>query len=380
MFRLTVPLLVAAALIVAAALTDRATGRYLMPDRADLVFPAYSRAHHQSNEFDLTVRINNLGFRGPDVSIAKKRKRILLLGDSFTFGWGVEEHETWAQLLQMEFPDWEILNLGRGGTHPGDHVQLARKAIPLLRPDLVIVGVLQANDLHQLMRIIAYERGQRQPMFPEAGGDAEGPTALHRFTTRLFPNLMHFRGARVEIRDRWLREAELLLTTFSAEDSARYVGLEQQNRDAFEKGLLNPSLVFEAVYFPDAHRAAADTARPLLRDAMVRLHDYLVEMRQLCAAHGTALLAVGLPNRPYGCPDCVPDLVGLGYAAQGCDTLNADLPFISAAQRAGVNYFTVPAQQIPGRADYYPMDGHWNPSGHRKFARSLASHLSTVLL
>src|SRR6516162_505269 len=48
------------------------------------------------------VRLNSHGLRGPDFSLTKApgTYRILMLGDSTTFGWGVREEDTIAQRLQ----------------------------------------------------------------------------------------------------------------------------------------------------------------------------------------------------------------------------------------------------------------------------------------
>jgi len=40
------------------------------------------------------VRINSLGFRGPEVSLGAARPRVLFIGDSFTYGDGVDEEST----------------------------------------------------------------------------------------------------------------------------------------------------------------------------------------------------------------------------------------------------------------------------------------------
>lgn len=376
--KVMVPMLVAMGVVAAAVVVDRVMGRFLMAEQTDLVYPAFSRAHHQSSEFDITVRINNLGFRGPNATIAKQRKRAIVIGDSFTFGWGVEEEETWVHHLQTDYPDWEMLNLGKGGTHPGDHVQLARKAIPLLGPDVVIVGILQGNDLHQLMRIIDYERGERIPLFPDARTQEAQPNSFERIARRLFPNAMRWFATRAHIRARWLSESDMLRDSFSVEDAGRYSQLPTETRGAFEQGLLNPSLIFEALHFPDAYRASADTTSPLLRDATIRLRDYLLELKVLCDAHNAELVTVSLPNRPFGCPDCLPDLRALGFDIAGCDTLDADIPFIIATQQAGVPGFIVPKDSVPQQQHYFHMDGHWNADGHMLFAKVLGPRLRSV--
>ncbi len=53
-------------------------------------------------EFDHYVSTNSLGIRGKEISLEKPQDtyRILLLGDSMTFGWGVNEGETFAKILE----------------------------------------------------------------------------------------------------------------------------------------------------------------------------------------------------------------------------------------------------------------------------------------
>jgi hypothetical protein len=364
-------------MMVLATLTDRFYGRFLMPESVDLVYPAFSRAHHQSAEFSLMVGINNLGFRGPDVSVKKSRKRIMLLGDSFTFGWGVQQDETWADLLQKKFPQVEILNLGKGGTHPGDHVQTARKAIPVLKPDLIIWGILQGNDLGQLIRVMAFERGQEVPSIPQTLPNGSAPNWLSRFSHALLPNMTRRWPKAVNISDRWASEVLSIMAELNSEDSARYMKVAPEIRVAFENGEINPSLIFEALHHPDLYRAAADTSDTRLHEAIVRLSHHFLEMKAMCMAANIELIIVSLPNRPYGCADCISNLVKLGYDVSGCDTLNADLPFDLAVQDAQMGAEALSGTFVPTAACYYPIDGHWNTLGNRIFADSLASRLNT---
>jgi lysophospholipase L1-like esterase len=355
-----------AGITITAAILDRLYGRWLMPETRDIVFPAYSTFRHHSSEFDLTVKVNNLGFRGPNTTLQNKGRRVAVMGDSFTFGWGVEDDETWVHLLGEAFPDVEFLNLGRGGTHPGDHVQLARRALPLLNPDVVIVAVLQGNDIGQLRRIIAYERGLLQPRFPVFS--EEKKNVVNRLRERVFPNLSRrFPGA-VTPTDVWQGEATAIIDSFSKEELKRYDNLNTSLKKDFEVGLVNPSTLLEAITDPNAPCRAVDMDDPLTHDAAIRLRDHLEELNELCAGHGAQLLVLGLPNRPYGCPDCVPTLQALGHGALPCDTADGDLPLRWAADRAGVEMLGFQSEFILSSNDFHPVDGHWNASGNRKFA------------
>ena len=64
------------------------------------------------------VRINGQGFRNDhdfDPVVPNGRLRIICSGDSFTFGEGVANDQTWCQLLARLDPRFESLNLGQTG-------------------------------------------------------------------------------------------------------------------------------------------------------------------------------------------------------------------------------------------------------------------------
>jgi lysophospholipase L1-like esterase len=70
--------------------------------------------------------------------------RVLVLGDSLTYGDGIEERFTYSrQLESLLRRRWrvEVVNAGVDGAQSEDIVHLARRLIPRLQPDLVVYGV-----------------------------------------------------------------------------------------------------------------------------------------------------------------------------------------------------------------------------------------------
>jgi hypothetical protein len=98
----------------------------------------------KNNEYNVSVRINNYGFRGEDTTLEKKPgvKRILAIGDSFTFGVGAEESETIPYLIEKYLKDKgqsvEVINAGIGGSSPLSNYLKARDEYLEFSPDLVI--------------------------------------------------------------------------------------------------------------------------------------------------------------------------------------------------------------------------------------------------
>lgn len=83
-------------------------------------------------------RIGELPPRQPDTY------RILVLGDSLTYGYGVEAEQIYCRVLERELNAThrvEVLNLGRCGDQSEDICCTLKKYLPTLKPDLVVYGM-----------------------------------------------------------------------------------------------------------------------------------------------------------------------------------------------------------------------------------------------
>lgn len=99
------------------------------------------------------VRTNSLGFRATrddDLRKAPNTFRILVLGDSVTFGHGaVYDYPSLLEgLLRQWQPDidWQVWNLGVPGYNTSQELAQLRELGPAYQPDLVIVGFF-INDI-----------------------------------------------------------------------------------------------------------------------------------------------------------------------------------------------------------------------------------------
>jgi GDSL-like Lipase/Acylhydrolase family len=100
------------------------------------------------------VAINSLGMRDAERSVAKRPGifRILGLGDSHMFGWGVRRDETFLALLEKGLNarssgrEFEVWNLAVPGYNSVQEVETFAAKAPLLRPDLVIINWV-GNDM-----------------------------------------------------------------------------------------------------------------------------------------------------------------------------------------------------------------------------------------
>lgn len=102
----------------------------------------------------VSVSTNSLGLRGAEISQMKPpgSRRILVLGDSYTFGVYCGDHETYPAVLEglysAERNPVRVINAGyAAGESPDEHYAwLTRKGLSF-EPDVVVYGFFVGNDI-----------------------------------------------------------------------------------------------------------------------------------------------------------------------------------------------------------------------------------------
>ncbi len=90
------------------------------------------------------VKTNNRGFRSEEIDAS--RPLFAVVGDSITFGYGVENDETIAARLEQKLPHYQFLNAGVPGYHLGQETALYKEKIAALNPSGIIL-VFHPNDM-----------------------------------------------------------------------------------------------------------------------------------------------------------------------------------------------------------------------------------------
>jgi lysophospholipase L1-like esterase len=114
-------------------------------------------------EFRTTVRHNSWGFRGPEIALEKPsgRCRVLVLGDSFAYGVGVENDETFSAVLEQMEPRLQVLNAGVNGYGTAQELLFLVEKGTDFSPDLVIVSFFWNDVANSYKRPFAQEAPQR---------------------------------------------------------------------------------------------------------------------------------------------------------------------------------------------------------------------------
>lgn len=113
------------------------------------IFKANKNYYWEDGKYGIGVKINSDGFRSKEFKkYDTENKKILFLGDSFT--WGASARpitNCFVDLIARE--GYLTFNTGIPGTDPNQYAYLAEKYVPLLKPDIVIVMFYMGNDINK---------------------------------------------------------------------------------------------------------------------------------------------------------------------------------------------------------------------------------------
>jgi lysophospholipase L1-like esterase len=104
-----------------------------------------------SHEFKgTTVSINNNGLRDKDTPYENKnnRKRILVLGDSIVWGFGVDDGKTFSDFLESRFYNTDVINMGINAYGTGEEMMSLKYEGLRYHPDTVILVFSLVSDVH----------------------------------------------------------------------------------------------------------------------------------------------------------------------------------------------------------------------------------------
>jgi lysophospholipase L1-like esterase len=170
------------------------------------VNPFLPRPGAEGRFFDAPVRINRLGFRGPEIELAKgDRYRIVALGESTTFGATIRaDDRPWPEVLEerlASLPGCEarvqVVNAGIPGfTIANNNARLQREILPLA-PDMIL-SYHGYNGFPYLMGELPSLSVEVAPQTPERASQL-----LRRTETalRLWWFRRRFAAARIDVSD-----------------------------------------------------------------------------------------------------------------------------------------------------------------------------------
>jgi lysophospholipase L1-like esterase len=273
-----------------------------------LIFEPNSQARYQTTEFDYLAKINSLGLRDREVNIKKGNMyRILCFGDSWTFGFGVNIENSWPKKLEQFFHEKEInnievINCGQGGQYTTTYKINMSKAVPLLKPDLVLVGVLQLDDLSQLYEN-NYEISSSASILDIQSISNKAKDVIQTYLKASFVNILTMTGDKtskpIEIKLSWKASANNMISGFNHIQKLRFYTLEDSVQKLFKSGNLNPSLLSYYIYFPDKCTIFNNPNHPATKFAIKEMDKDVKDMKAICQNNNCNLIFINLPEDTF---------------------------------------------------------------------------------
>jgi lysophospholipase L1-like esterase len=295
-----------------------------------------------SSEYNVSVRINEAGLRmDREIPLARTPgvPRVLFLGDSFTFGQGVEAHQCFTDLIQRDWPQAEILNFGVSGTGTDQQLLFYREQGSRYAPDLVVLDFYVGCATRNSQFVLQTPKGWRlKPRFELEQGSlvlthVPVPDTLVTNLRDLYP---HDRKAGwATLAKRFLREHSRLYSLVRSKFGSNVVYDSTQKPWQLTAAIMRQmaeevrgnGCQFAVAFFPSLEEAS--------RGGSTQLRD---QVGDLCAELDVPFL----------------DL----------------LPVFQGKEKDTVSERNTPL--------YFPQDKHWNAEGHKLVAKELLPWLKAI--
>ncbi len=309
---------------------------------------------HRTNEFQTMVYTNGQGLRvgkdGPDYPLGKQPdvERILLLGPSFAFGWGVDYEQTFAARLQG------LLNESRPKDAP--RCEVINAGVPSLGPALSLLWYRNVGKDFAPDRVIQFIYGSM--VVPVTGNWNEDLAVtddgylIHRNASRR-ARIISYAKRSATVFYGWLAFNRVRAWTGKKGEEDR--GVEGAGRKLDLQGTFSPT-----------------------NPEVVETMQYYNDLRTTVEATGAKLTLVYFPLA-Y----CVHREDAGRWAHLGVrnieEQIQYDADFCKYLQSEGFDCVNI-TPDLQGAADegdrlYYFVDVHWTPEGNQTAAQAAARHL-----
>ena len=308
---------------------------------------------HGTQEFRASYFNNDEGFRvsGPGVEYARRKPddvyRVMLLGPSFAYGWGVDYDETFAAYLEAR--------LQASGYGRGKSVQIINAGVPSMPPAPQLVWYQNVGREYEPDLVIQFIYGSMavsNDSIAHANVTGEG---------YLVPK-QNSLSRRIRARAKKFATVFYAWVVWTKLDSMRSSGEDEDDGAVLGAGRALSSVT------------DFDTDQPEVADAL----DFYGKLRSTMAADGTELLLVYFPLSYAIHEEDVSRWKHLGVkdvAAQ----IAFDESFVQHLNQQGIESLNVTPhlQQAAndGERLYFWLDIHWTAAGNEVTARAVADHL-----
>lgn len=331
------------------------TSAYYRPD-PDLGWrprPLVDGRHQFAANRSYPFHTNSRGLRDREYDLARTagRRRIVVLGDSFAWGWGVADGEIFTERLEALLGDTDVINLGVSGYGLAQEIAYLKSEGLRYAPDVVVLAFC-LNDVYR-------------PAPAPSPGVATGPQGVPAPSTPMQGMI----GA----------GRQLLHDTFLYQIAADGIN----TRKSLVRALVVLRIKDSLGGFADMDVNLMPALRaypPALAGSWARTRAELAELQALLASRPARLLVALVPSLQAVEPRAFTH--SIAYLEFDEEDFDLDKPYrLVAAHVTALGAGVVDplprfrAARAAGRSLYLRNDMHFNAEGHRLFAEAIAAGL-----
>lgn len=286
--------------------------------------------------------------------------RVLLLGDSFFWGFGVDDGDIISEVLQRKAgAGTEILNGSVTGYGTDQELLWLAEEGLKYRPDVVVLGFFPTNDLDEITNSVMY--GYPKPYFTQEGVRLQ----VHNVPV---PDTRETRRKAFDSPDTAFGKFKKFLRHHT--HTYPFIAGRLNSVPALRQLFLELGLAEEFTWdLPGVTAWQLDAERaPDLADALI------LEMRRLCRENGARFLLVHIPRRERGPAGTEETVYGMG-ARSWNDQASRHLTAFALKHHIDFLDFlpVVRRREAAGEVVYNRLaeDHHWTALGHAAAAEAL---------
>jgi lysophospholipase L1-like esterase len=345
----------------------------LSPPTSAHLLPPHAVQRDRQTEWDLVYEVNSLGLRDEEHPYRREagaEMRIVVVGDSFTFGQGVARRETFPEVLEETLSTAgtkaEVINVSCIGVGAESYFVLVRDVALRFDPDVVVLNVF-GNDASAVGRMGPLRRTLR------VACDSSNLLTLGR----VFRQRLAARSAVVAVRSDDLFWSHLTKACANTQPPERCEQLSRAFRDRYGSAPNN----LAACSLVDPGDVRRWTYTETQSGGWEDFEDHVARIAGLCRGRGVRLVVGIVPDGVQVDPAqlALRRSLGVNYPDS---VLLEEGPFQRAVRelcrRLSLPCYD-PTESFRASPEglYFPADLHWTKEGHRRYGLGLASFLAS---
>jgi lysophospholipase L1-like esterase len=375
-----------------------------------------------SDEFSIKIVTNDQGFRmleHIDTEREKHNTRIVTVGDSYTFGYGVNNDETYpfqlSKLLNQETDHFQVINLGAPGIDYSGYLRVLHNSSRPFHPEYIILGTLPGQDCPlsaNLPNDLHFSNGDVSGIIKEAVKSSYNPWGVLSVKRKIAHS--SFIGSRLLVLldqqrikksgmppesiskmlnplTSWVIQRGILDSQFPQESQKRFDRLNKLGW--IEKGKkenINPWLIYNAVTSPksiaDAAFLNADSRQKMLANWKV-CQGILAEINAISKDMGSKLIIVSIPIAWQVDPKTIRfrnDVLGLEISDDMLVSNTANKLVADFCLKNNILHFdfleSFRTKYQHGNTDlFYEQDAHMTPQGNALLAELMYEKIKPII-